>query len=407
MFWDKWIPSRFLKKTSVCGVEAVITTEGICFYYAVLKIQKGQLSISHSGNSKQQEDLPAFVTKDKIPVVINISGKGIITKKINLESGENVQQEEIIAEHLPTINQNDFYIQINHLSACAFISIIRKEDIDNILNSPSLQNKEIVDIIIGPSYIETIGPIVSKFNLIQSNCYKIDFSNNAIDTISPLSDTDKIFTYDIDGLEIKHTHLMTFAVGFNYLTEGAEITNSNTKFEELKNKHSEKNKLRVVSYSYIGFAAIICLINFLFFNYYFGLNNKLDTELNIYQDKYDQINDLLSNYEKKKQLIDQAGVMSGYPIAKFADKIAGTIPKEVVLIEWVFNPMKKNAEEDSLLCFEKNNISIKGNCNKSLIINEWLNVLKSQNFIQDVNLEKFNFNTESNLPNFEINIIIK
>jgi hypothetical protein len=48
---------------------------------------------------------------------------------------------------------------------------------------------------------------------------------------------------------------------------------------------------------------------------------------------------------------------------------------------------------------------IKGNCNKSLILNEWVSVLKMQKFIKDVSLEKFTFNKETALPNFEIRII--
>jgi hypothetical protein len=61
--------------------------------------------------------------------------------------------------------------------------------------------------------------------------------------------------------------------------------------------------------------------------------------------------------------------------------------------------------EDSLITFSSKQLIIKGNCNKSLIINEWANVLKMQKFIKDVSLEKFSYNSEGLLPNFEIKII--
>ncbi len=97
--------------------------------------------------------------------------------------------------------------------------------------------------------------------------------------------------------------------------------------------------------------------------------------------------------------------MENNTTSMYTDKIAATIPNEVVLREWVSNPAKKHIEEDSLLVFDKNNILIKGNCDKSLIVNEWINVLKGQNFVKDVNLEKFSYISENNQPNFEVKIV--
>src|SRR6202000_736955 len=50
---------------------------------------------------------------------------------------------------------------------------------------------------------------------------------------------------------------------------------------------------------------------------------------------------------------------------------------------------------------------IKGNCNKSFILNEWVNVLKSQQFARSVNLEQFGFNLGSHLPNFVLKLEIE
>lgn len=143
------------------------------------------------------------------------------------------------------------------------------------------------------------------------------------------------------------------------------------------------------------------------FNYYFNENKKLETELNLYEGKFQKINELLNNYEKKKHLIEEAGILNEDGFTQNIDKIAATIPTEVVLTDLTINPIIKNTEEDSLIKFTKNSILLKGNCDKSLIVNEWVHVLKSQNFIKDVNLEKFIYKNEGNQPNFEINISVE
>jgi hypothetical protein len=146
-------------------------------------------------------------------------------------------------------------------------------------------------------------------------------------------------------------------------------------------------------------------MNFLFYTYYFDKSNKLGSELSVYQGKYDKINELLQEYEKKKDLIEQSGFADQTSFSLFADKIAGTVPGQVILSEFVFDPPRKDDEEDSLLTFTKKQVVIKGNCSKSLIVNEWINVLKAQNFIKDVNLEKFAFNSDIQGSNFEIRIM--
>jgi len=95
-------------------------------------------------------------------------------------------------------------------------------------------------------------------------------------------------------------------------------------------------------------------------------------------------------------------------ISEYADRIGATIPQEVILGQMYFNPIKEDIEsEDSLVVFETRQLIIKGNCNKSLLVNEWLNVLKMQEFVKVVSLEKFSYNKEGSVPNFEIKIITK
>jgi Tfp pilus assembly protein PilN len=160
----------------------------------------------------------------------------------------------------------------------------------------------------------------------------------------------------------------------------------------------------MISAVIIAFTAAI--VNVLFYTTYFDKNNKLETELSVYQGKYEQINQLLSDYQKNKGLIENAGVLNRNKLSEYADKIGKTLPDEVVLSDLYFNPKKEDDENaDSLVKFENKILVLKGNCSKSFIVNEWINVLKMQNFIKTISLEKFVYNNQGMLPNFEIKLM--
>ena len=106
-------------------------------------------------------------------------------------------------------------------------------------------------------------------------------------------------------------------------------------------------------------------------------------------------------------MIEQTGIFENKKLSVYADKIAASMPQDIVLRDLYFNPQTQETEEDSLVSFNANQLIIKGNCTKSLLLNEWVNVLKSQSYVKSVNLESFIFNSEGHLPNFILKLETK
>lgn len=408
MFWDKWIPKKYLVKSTVCGLEVVFTESGFKLFYSVLKKQKNKLEITEEGSCDSIAALPAKIKKDKIPLILNVTGKGVIIKKTQYNSEQELNSPEFIQQNLPAIHPEDFYIQVlKQNNPVCFISVIRKGQLDALLKELTENKYEVADVIIGPAGIISINALIAGYNYVYAGDNRVELLNGNIETITnDASVAAEAAAIEVDGLSIKPVQTLAFSGAFNYLTSQSIYSTGASNLNAYKTAHTEKNKIRTALFFFVTLAFASCLINFLFFSNYFSGNNKLQSELDVYQGKYEQINELLTSYEKKKGLIEQTGLLDNNSLSKYSDRIASTIPDEVVLTEFYLNPQIKDLSgEDSLTNFEKNTIILKGNCHKSLIINEWVNVLKTQNFIRDVNLEKFAFNNESNQPNFEIKII--
>lgn len=405
MFWDKWIPKKYLVKSEICSVEVAFSDNGTVFYYTHLKNKNNKLELFYTGTSEKLE-FPKNIEKNKIPVLLIANGKGVVLKKITLSENSEQNFEALIRANLPTINTSDFYVQLFKTSATtAFIALCRKEQINSILQELKNKKIEVANVLIGATAINGLKPLWSDFNSIPTTFHTVELTNSEVDTISTVT-SNEVSKVKIDDINFESPHTLGFAGGLSYLTRRKIAETDSAELLEIENKHFEKNKFRVLMISCVAIAFVIAITNVFFYTTYFDKNNKLETELSVYQGKYEQINQLLSDYQQKKGLIENAGILNKNKLSEYADRIGGTIPTEVVLSELYFNPKNDDEEsEDSLVTFYNKQLILKGNCNKSMIINEWVNVLKMQKFVKDVSLEKFSYNNEGILPNFEIKIV--
>jgi Tfp pilus assembly protein PilN len=405
MFWDKLIPERFHTKSEVCGLEVCFGEGETEYFYTVLKSKGSRLEMPLSGKCKNKLELPQQITKNKIPVALVVNGKGVVVKKISLNGNEEQNLEQIISQYLPALNASDFYIQLyKQQDGPAFIAISRKEQVDRIIAEIRNEKLELAAIFIGTPAVIGTKPVWGNFNALHSSRHLCELSNNTLENISPLNSSE--VTVKIDDLGFSSVCTLAFAGGLAYLTRRKIAVSGNAEIKSLEENHIEKNKFRILLAACIAIAFALTVGNVIFYTSYFDKSNKLETELSVYQGKYDQINKLLNDYEKKKDLIENAGILNKNRLSEYADRIAKTLPDEVLLTEMNFNPKtEKDDSEDSLITFQNGQLTIKGNCNKSLIINEWVNVLKMQKFVRDVSLEKFAYNNDGVLPNYEIKVL--
>lgn len=403
MWWERWIPKSYLSKSTVCGVECFFSENEISFNYSIITIKKNKVEFVIKGNTTSNSDeILKIAKKNNAPIVLNITGKVVISNYIILGESENYEIETLIKNYLPTINPNDFYIQFfKNKNNSGFLSICRKEQADLIIAQFTNQKQVPVNLFIGPLALNSLSSLTKQLNFIYSNNYQFELTDGYIQNINYSANNS---SNKIDNLEIASNEIIPFASAFSYLTRQPVYSSNNKEVTSLLENHQQKLKLNVLIFAFIAIVFVISAINSVVFFNIFEEHSQLEVELNLYESKNAQITQLLESYQKKKNLIEQAGIFENKKLSIFADKIGSTLPNEIVLKEMYFNPEIGETEEDSLVNYNKNQLQIKGNCNKSQLLNEWINVLKNQNFIKSVNLQNFIYNSESHLPNFTIEI---
>src|SRR5687768_6035764 len=112
MFWDSWIPKKYLAKSEICAVEICFNDDGPVYHYTYLRNKSNKLELAETGSCKDTLVLPGVILKNKIPLILIVNGKGVILKKISLSENSEDSFEEIIRQNLPAINTADFYVQL-------------------------------------------------------------------------------------------------------------------------------------------------------------------------------------------------------------------------------------------------------------------------------------------------------
>ena len=404
MWWERWIPKSYLTKNAICGVECVFDDSGHSFNYAVLQIKKNKVEISQQGNTSDASEILKIAKKESAPITLAINGKGVIVKKIIFSENDSLQLKDLLQQHLPAIPFNEFYVQFyKNAENSGNISVCRKEMVNEAVAKFTENKAEVVNVFIGPLICNALSSITSNYNRLSTSIHQLEIVNGFVESVQSNASSEPVIL-EIDDVKVMPSQMVSFATGFSYLTQQTNFISDNPELNILPKQHVDKIKIRLLLFVLIAFLFVISGINSVLFFQKYENNSALEVELNLYESKNNQITELLDNYQKKKSLIEQAGIFDNKKMSVYADKIAASLPNDILLRELYFNPEEGETEEDSLTNFTENQLIIKGNCSKSLLLNDWINILKSQNFVKSVNLETFIYNSEGHLPNFVLKV---
>ncbi|MBL7932296.1 MAG: hypothetical protein JNL60_10355, partial [Bacteroidia bacterium] len=218
MFWDKWIPRKYLVKSEVFVVEVYFEDQQPEYHFTHLKNTNNKVAVLDVFTSNELR-LPAFVLKNKIPLVLIVNGKGVIIKKTDLKESSGKNLEEIITANLPALNVNDFYIQVyKQENETGFISLCRRNIVDTLLEQFSQQEREIADLFVGSASVIGLQPLWSKFNTLELSHHRVELTNGFLDLISTETNSDEK-PLIIEDIALSKNHVLGFATGVAYFMQ--------------------------------------------------------------------------------------------------------------------------------------------------------------------------------------------
>lgn len=330
------------------------------------------------------------------PVILNFSGKGIISKKVKL-------QGNYLKEVLFNASPDNFYIYDIHQGSDAFISLGRKTIIDEVFEEFKEKKFIVIDYSIGDFVGLLIKRILAQESIISRET-ELFFVNDILESYKKTEERDNVYLLGEERLQYKDVPL--FATMLNHLYPVEEI---NYEIDELIENRQEAKLKKIFETVVIAvgiFFLSTLLISYLLLNYYNDQYVTYESQLFNLNHTYNQVKKLEEEKQNKALVLNESGILKDKFLSYYISQIAETVPKEISLEILSVNPVIKKIKALKKIGFEGDIITITGTSVSSISLNTWVKRLKKQDWVSQLEILDFSNKRRKN-GEFTIKINVK
>lgn len=374
-----------------------------CRFCTVTKI-KNALVIT---NTKTVEGnisviLDAFV-KD-MPTALTLSGKGIIHKVIQVNQ-DTADSDRFFYQAFPSVEPSDFYIQQFYEDDNAFVSIIRRHTIDDILAKMKRANINVYMLGLGGLVFKHIWSHLNiRENPTQIANHLFSFNNNQRLTNYEYNfEVKPGLVVKIGEEDILEENIVAYASAFQLMLSNA-LNLIEADVAAVKSAFTiflSNLKLKKIAALFLLFIFITLALSAVLFFSYSQENENLANEVNEQLTNADQIKSMQDNISKNELVLKQLNWNGGYNYGFLVNEIGQSMPSQLQLQEVTINEYQTELEKKQ----RPTNIKITGTTGNLISVNNWIFILKEKPWVKSVRLVKFQGDTESTSSQFKLTII--
>ena len=398
---QKLFNSEWLKTTRVLVVDVVYSASGE-YKLIPLLVQWKKDSIEwkeQSDSSFDSIDALKKKLKTNTPVVLSLSGKGVISRVYS----EELEGEEGVLRVMPNINLADFYWNVTNTETQTFVGITRKNLVENILDDFIKSGFRVLDIFAGPVTINT-SLLDREYDTVQLSAYKLTFEGENCLGVESTEHCENS-NYGVGEKVISSSLINALFVGIQYLSESLNREISDDYCGEVVKEEGLKQLFDKAVIVMVLFYFVVLLGNFFIKDYYSVQFSELSSSMQFYLQKKATLDKLRGDLEYKKTLLFSSGIMEGNNITLYSDQIGKSVPSGVALTRMAIAPVKGGKrKKKEKLSYDKNSIVLEGATRNSKDFNQWVSTLKEYEWQDDIRITAYDRNPKSGWSDFRIEI---
>lgn len=370
---------------------AIEHAENSTFNFLKLTKKKNEFLVSKNKQATSFDTITKELKEQK-HVFLILNNEQVLSKKVSISNSES---KSILRAAFPNITTSDFYFEIYSSNEASFVSIARKEIIDDLILEYQKRGVAVIDFSLGNLAAKNLQPFLENKNIFSSNA-QIDFNEKTISEINKTKISSE--TYNINDLEISNTAVLPLAGIISYYTKNT----SSILQKELKERYVQKRFFDIGLKTGLGFLLTMLLINFIFFSSYREQVGNLTSELQLSESYKKQLNTLQNEVTQKKQLVASVNSASNSRLTKYIDQLGISIPNTILLTQINYQPKKGVVKADKKITFENNKMIVKGTSKENENFSNWISILEKKEWIHNISITEYGKGKKSNtLANFE------
>lgn len=367
-----------------CGVEHTTQNGQDIIYTALLKKNKNTLEIEGLYDQTSINNIN-FKLPKKQHIFLIINNENVLTKCVENQQIESIK---LVYEAFPNINLDDFYYEIIAQQKKCFVSICRKSYADAIISEYEENNISVINISLGSTIISSIIEYLD-FDYVWTSNIKISIDNKSIAAIENMEIND-IIDYDINGLWVRNTYLISFTGAINsLLSHFHSITNLNSLKQTLRSNYNQAQFHKQFLKFGLYFVLTILLLNFIAYNHYFNQIDMLRKTFQINQESKLLLDELNNSVNKSQKTIEDILKSSSSKSTFYVNEIIQNLPNSILLSELNFQPVLKNINDGVSIEIFKNIILVSGESNNSKLFSRFINDLEKLRWIKRVEIVNY------------------
>ncbi|MGN6640298.1 MAG: hypothetical protein ACTHJ8_15420 [Mucilaginibacter sp.] len=401
-FWTKYY--RFGK---AAGLGVVIGSGGdMVFNLAMVELSGDSMDITTKLAGMTDVEKVASRIPPKVPIALNISGKGILYKKVGRI---DTMDQEAFARILPNAVLTDFYVQNFVSGDFSHVALMRRTDADRLLGRLKGLGLQALMLSLGPFPIERV---LGQLNIYESE-YVIDghkiSRNEKGEWISYQykEGEQSPFPIKLASEPVDEKIVIPYAMAFQ-LALAAEIDRIGADADNLSpllERRLSANRVKVQGLIVLSVFFLLLLVNTVWFSSLNASNNKLNEQVSIDTQNSTDIQKISTLSKNKESRLRSLGWDEGVNKAIMIDRVLALMPAELTLSAVNVNPedlartrlMKTETFEDRVL-------KINGVAAEILPVNEWIARLKTVSWVKNISLVNYTFDNDKSIGSFAIKI---
>lgn len=377
--------TKIAKSNYATGVEHFIAHDGTVKISAVIVRKRGKLlKIISRGTFDSIESFEDSI-KNIYPVYMSIDGRIVLHKEQLSQNAGNGKTDP-----LPDMNDSELLAQTVIVGKKnSIVSYIRRNSLDALLSSFYVRGYYLHSVTLGPLSCVGMADASGGEKVVKLPYYDLQLSADGIESIHKRDFFNEDQFLSIGDENIESAFLVPF---FNTVIHFGGQGLQSLPVESIKNNKREflfKSILSRAGLPIIAGFFLILLCNFLAYENLHSKNMEMVSFLEKLRpeiEKFDSLNRQIAVSDKFNLQVT-TGTMN--MMAYYSDRIAGSIPGGLRLLQMSIAPPEKRVPGRSQPEFRSDIISITGLAESSLSVNVWISLLKEFSWIADIQLLNF------------------
>lgn len=346
------------------------------FYMLSVKKAKNEFIIEKTKDSISLEECLQELTKN-IPVFIIINNKNVITKALS----KNFSTAEEAAKHsFPTIQLEDFYIELSNYKNGSVISICRKDTVDAILKYYLENNILVINFSLGNSAAKIAEDLFDLTTITTSNAV---ISIDPIEAVQiEIRQQDTPYNYNIKGIQFTAPYILGFARILGHNIQYKPMISFENSSAVLHHTFIQNRTFHYGVLSGLAIVFSLLLVNFLCFMQYETSINVLQQEVQFSSNSKKKLELLTNEVALKKELIANLTENSNSKVSYYLDDLAKDLPNSILLNSIHFQPLQKKIKAGKKILFESDKLVVSGISSKPKEFNQWMHTLEAKSWVK-------------------------